>query len=247
VGRHPLLEALRAGRSLRRILLASGSRTSISPELLRLAAERNVPVVEMPRERLDALAEHHQGVLAEAAPFAYADLAELLARSDGEAGPDQVAPLLLAVDSLQDPQNFGSLLRTALAVGAKGVLLPERRAVSVTAAVGRASAGAIEHLRIAQVTNLARALREAKEHGFWIVGLDVAGPQLYTEAELRGPMVVVVGAEGGGLGRLVAETCDLLVRIPMQGPLDSLNAAVAGSLVLYEAYRQRQSSASASS
>jgi 23S rRNA (guanosine2251-2'-O)-methyltransferase len=194
---------------------------------------------------LDALAEHHQGVVAEAAPFVYAELSELLAQSEAEAPAE--TPFLLAVDSLQDPQNFGSLLRTALAVGARGVLLPERRAVSVTPAVGRASAGAIEYLRIAQVTNLVRSLREAKDHGYWIVGLDMDGATPYCEADLQGPLVVVVGGEGSGLGRLVAETCDLLVRIPMQGPLDSLNAAVAGSLVLYEAYRQRQSSASASS
>ena len=132
-------------------------------------------------------------------------------------------------------------------VGARGVVLPERRTVAVTPAVGRASAGAIEHLRIAQVTNLTRALREAKESGYWVVGLDMDGPVLYSQADLRGPLLVVVGAEGSGLGRLVAETCDLLIRIPMEGPLDSLNAAVAGSLVLYEAYRQRQSSASSSS
>jgi 23S rRNA (guanosine2251-2'-O)-methyltransferase len=148
---------------------------------------------------------------------------------------------LLALDRLQDPQNLGTLLRTALATGVDGLLLPEHRSVDVTPAVVRASAGAVEHLSIARVTNLSRALTELKEHGLWVYGLDVHARQPFWEVDWRGPSVVVVGAEGPGLGQLVRSTCDVLVSVPMQadGP-ESLNAAVAGSLVLYEAYRQRR-------
>lgn len=162
-----------------------------------------------------------------------------LLRAIREAPPDQ-PPIVLAVDALQDPQNFGSLLRTALAAGALGAILPERRSVGVTAAVGRASAGAIEHLRIARVVNLVRALRELQEAGLWVVGLDAGAPITYDQADLTAPLVVVVGSEGTGLGRLVSETCDVVVQLPMVGSTESLNAAVAGSIVLYEALRQRR-------
>jgi 23S rRNA (guanosine2251-2'-O)-methyltransferase len=219
-------------------MLAEGAHGPLPADLLPLAAERSVPLQKVPRERLDALADHHQGLVAEAAPYAYADFVDLLAA--GRAAPAERPPLLLAVDALQDPQNFGNLLRTGLAAGIAGVVLPERRSVGVTPAVGRASAGAIEHLRIARVVNLPRALRELKQAGLWVVGLDAAGPEVYDRADLTVPLVVVVGSEGSGLGRLVAETCDLSLRLPMLGPIDSLNAAVAGSIVLYEALRQRR-------
>lgn len=238
IGRHPVIEALRAGRRVVRLLVVDDGPSEAGQDVLKLAAERSVPVQRVPRERLDRLADHHQGVIAEAAPYVYADFDELVGAIRGM--PPERPPLVLAVDALQDPQNFGSLLRTALAVGAAGVVLPERRAVSVTPAVGRASAGAIEHLRIARVVNLHRALERLKEAGLWVVGLDAEGRELYDRADLTVPLVVVVGAEGHGLGRLTRETCDLLVRLPMLGPLDSLNAAVAGSIVLYEALRQRR-------
>jgi 23S rRNA (guanosine2251-2'-O)-methyltransferase len=174
---------------------------------------------------------HHQGVVAEADTFKYSHLDDLLQTE---------APLLLALDSLQDPQNFGTLLRTAQAVQVDGVLLPEHRAVTVTPAVSNASAGAVEHLRVARVTNLARTLRDLKRHRIWIYGLSLQADDPYWSVDFRGGTVLVVGSEGPGLGRLVAETCDALVRIPMApGSVQSLNASVAGSLVLYEAFRQR--------
>ena len=232
-GRNSVLEALRARRRrVRRVLVASGAH---GLDALRAQCERErVPVEVVDRHRLDQLsAGHHQGVLAEAEPFAYLHLDEVLNN------PEQ-PPFLLALDSLQDPQNFGSLLRTALAVGVTGVLLPEHRAVSVTPAVSNASAGAVEHLAIARVTNLARSLNQLKQHGVWVYGLAVEGAQPYWETDLHGPLALVVGSEGSGLGRLVRETCDGLVHIPMlPGSIESLNASVAGSLVLYEAFRQR--------
>ena len=171
--------------------------------------------------------------MAKADPFPYAQFAALL--------PESTLPLILALDSLQDPQNFGTLLRTALAVDASGVVIAEHRAVGVTPAVSNASAGAVEQLRIARVTNLTRSLRELKQRDVWVYGLAVDARQPYWEADLSGAVALVVGSEGAGLSRLVAETCDALVSIPMApGSIQSLNASVAGSLVLYEAFRQRR-------
>jgi 23S rRNA (guanosine2251-2'-O)-methyltransferase len=148
---------------------------------------------------------------------------------------------LLVLDSLQDPQNFGTLLRTAQASGVHGVVLPEHRAVGVTPAVSNASAGAVEHLRVSRVTNLVRTLKELKQHGIWVYGLAIGAGQPYFEADLSGPLALVVGSEGGGLGRLVAESCDALLDIPMApDAIQSLNASVAGSLVVYEAFKQRR-------
>jgi 23S rRNA (guanosine2251-2'-O)-methyltransferase len=181
--------------------------------------------------------DHHQGVVAEADSFPYVHLDDLLASAqDSAARP----PLLLALDSLQDPQNFGTLLRTALAVGVHGVVIPEHRAVAVTPAVSNASAGAVEHLDVARVTNLARSLQHVQSRGLWVLGLSMEAVQSYWAADLSGPLLLVVGSEGPGLSRLVRETCDLLIHIPMQPrSIQSLNASVAGSLVLYEAFRQR--------
>jgi len=190
-----------------------------------------VPVERADRQRLDRLVghEHHQGVIAEAAPFPYDDFDDL------------AGDLLLVLDSLQDPQNFGTLLRTAQACGVSGVVIPEHRAVGVTPAVSNASAGAIEHLRVARVTNLARALGVLKQRDVWIYGLAVEAHQPFWTLDWSTPAALVVGSEGPGLGRLVRETCDALISIPMaEHAVQSLNAAVAGSIVLYEAYRQRQ-------
>jgi 23S rRNA (guanosine2251-2'-O)-methyltransferase len=232
-GRNSVREALRAGRrSIRRVLVARG--THGIEALIAEAESRRVVVEIVDRHRLDPLGgAHHQGVVAEAEPFRYAGLEALLRPPD--------TSFLLALDSLQDPQNFGTLLRTAQAVGVDGVLIPEHRAVSVTPAVSNASAGAVEHLQVVRVTNLARSLQQLKQDGVWTFGLAVDAEQPYWAADLGGPIAVVVGSEGSGLGRLVRETCDVLVTIPMAaGSVQSLNASVAGSLVLYEVFRQRR-------
>jgi 23S rRNA (guanosine2251-2'-O)-methyltransferase len=207
--------------------------------LLDEAQQRRIPIDMLDRREMDRLAgDHHQGVLADADEFAYAHLDDLLELADTRAEP----ALLLALDSLQDPQNFGTLLRTAQACGVHGVLIPEHRAVGVTPAVSNASAGAVEHLQIAQVTNLARALGQLKSRGVWVYGLAVDVDQPYWSVDFDGPLALVVGAEHGGLGRLVREACDVLVNIPMAaGAIQSLNASVAGSLVLYQAFSKRRS------
>jgi 23S rRNA (guanosine2251-2'-O)-methyltransferase len=234
-GRNSVHEALRAERRPIRRLVVADSANGLEP-LIALARARGIIVERLDRHRLDQrVGVHHQGVVAEAEPFPYSSVADIL---------DQNSPLILALDSLQDPQNFGTLLRTALAVGVDGVLIPEHRAVGVTPAVCNASAGAVEHLRIARVTNLVRSLRQLKESDkdIWVYGLavELEGTRPYWSADLSGPLALVVGSEGSGLGRLVTETCDAVVHIPMlPNSIESLNASVAGSLVLYEAYRQR--------
>jgi 23S rRNA (guanosine2251-2'-O)-methyltransferase len=235
-GRNSVVEALRAGRRrIHRILVAKKSHGL--DHVLAEARARRIRVERIDRQLIDRLiASHHQGVLAEAEPFRYAHLEDVLAAASALEEP----PLLLVLDSLQDPQNFGALLRTAQAVGVHGVLIPEHRAVGVTPAVSNASAGAVEHLDVARVTNLARTLHQLKSQGVWIYGLAVEAERAYWAADLNGPLALVVGSEGSGLGRLVRETCDVLVTIPMAaGSVQSLNASVAGSLVLYEAFRQR--------
>lgn len=236
-GRHPVLEALRAGETVERVLVAKGTQTA-GPlaDILKLAQQRGVRVAWVERRELDRLGGVHQGVAAEIRAFEYADIEDILALAGSRGEPS----LVLALDSVQDVNNLGSLIRTADAVGAHGVILPEHRAAGVTPAVRKASAGAVAHLPIAQVTNLARTLEGLKKQGLWIVGLDMDGRESYDRYDWRTPTVLVVGSEGKGLGRLVAETCDVLVHLPMRGHVDSLNAAVAGSIVLYEAWRSRE-------
>ena len=230
-GRHAVLEALRAGRRhIRRIFLAEGTeRSPILAEIVAAARLAGCAVVEAPRQRLnDAVPANHQGVIAQAAEYPYVDLDALLTATGDR--------LYLALDHLQDVQNFGTLLRTAEAMGVTGVLLPGRRSAAVTPAVVNASAGAVEHLRIALVGNLVQTLEALKANGVWVAGLDAVPEAIpLAKANLSGPLVLVVGAEGVGLSRLVRERCDWLVSIPMVGKVESLNAAIAGAVVLVAA------------
>ncbi len=237
-GRHPVLEALRAGRSIDRLYLAEGARPiGVLGELIVLGRERAVPTQSVDRRALDRLSEgaNHQGVIAEVASYRYRSVDDLIAA--GLAGTG--LPLIVGLDSLEDPQNFGTLVRTADAVGATGIIIPQHRAVGVTPAVEKASAGAVEYVPIARATNLGKALVSLKERGYWAVGLDEAATEPYDRFRVDVPLVLVVGAEGKGLGRLVRETCDVVVRLPQRGHVSSLNAAVAGSIVLYEIQRRR--------
>lgn len=236
VGRNPVLEALRSGRSIVKLLLAQGATEGSIRQIRALARERGIPMQEVGRARLDTISPHHQGVVAVVAARSYADLDDILARVR-EGGRD---PLLLVLDGVQDPQNLGALVRIADAAGVQGVIIPERRATGLTATVAKVSAGAIEYVPVARVTNLVRTLQTLKEEGFWICGADVGADQAYHQAALTGPLAVVIGGEGRGLGRLVGEHCDFRVRIPMHGRVNSLNAAMAGAVLLFEVQRQRQ-------
>jgi 23S rRNA (guanosine2251-2'-O)-methyltransferase len=238
-GRNAVTEALRAGRRpLRRVLVAGGAREVGLRPIVDAAREAGVTLTEAPREQLDRLAPgaNHQGVLLEAGAYPYADPDPLL---DAEVPG---GPLYLLLDQLQDPQNVGTLLRSAEAVGVTGVLIPEHRAAAITPAVVNASAGATEWLRIAKVTNLTRTIARLKERNVWVAGLEgVPEARPIDAADLRGALALVVGSEGSGISRLVREACDFLVRLPMHGQIGSLNAAVAGSVALYAADRQRSS------
>jgi 23S rRNA (guanosine2251-2'-O)-methyltransferase len=238
-GRNAVREALRAGRrKIYKLVLAQGTKeTGVIADIATLANNSGVPIQRVERHQLDRLGDfNHQGVAAEAAPYPYVELEEILAEADQR----QEMPLLLMLDCLQDPQNFGALLRTAEIVGVHGVVIPKRRAVGITPAVVNSSAGATEHLLVARVTNLVRAMEELKSKGLWMVGLeDVPQAQPYYQSDLASPLALVVGSEGRGLGRLVRETCDMLIKLPMRGRISSLNAAVAGSIALYELWRQR--------
>lgn len=216
------------------MLLAEGNRGERAEAIRRRAESRNIPVRVHPRAVLDALTPHHQGVIAEVSPYAYGDFGELLAGLDMES-----APMLLVLDSIQDPQNVGSLIRTAAAAGVAGVVLPDRRACEVTPTVVRASAGLAERVNVVQVGNLARAIQDLKRRGFWTVGLAAEAPRAAYDANLRGSVAIVVGGEGMGIRQLVGRTCDELVSVPMAAGVESLNAAIAGAIALFEAVRQR--------
>lgn len=236
-GRHAVLEALRARQRVRRILVdeeARASQRSLT-EVLEAASRAQIPVEWTARGRLDAIHPRHQGVAAEIDAFAYTPFHDLKTRVQGTAGN----ALVLVLDRLQDPQNVGSLLRTALAVAVTGVVIPERRAAEITPAVVRSSAGAVEHLTVSRVPNTVRALAELRALGVWIAGLDAHDGKPYDEVDLTGPLALVVGSEGSGLSRLVRETCDFLIHLPMAGHSESLNASVAGSIALYHVYRLR--------
>lgn len=240
-GRQPVWETLRAGRrQVFQVLLARGiKQAGIVSQILALAKDDNVPVQLLDRHAFNRFGGevNHQGLAAEVSGYPYLDLAAVLSAARQAEEP----PLLLLLDHIQDPQNLGSLLRTSEATGVHGVVLPQRRAADVTPAAVRASAGAAEHVRVAQVPNLVQAIESLKTEGIWLAGLE-AWPtaQIHTATDLRGPLGLVIGSEGGGLARLVRERCDFLIRLPMYGQIESLNAAVAGAIALYEIRRQRE-------
>ncbi|HHY15914.1 MAG TPA: 23S rRNA (guanosine(2251)-2'-O)-methyltransferase RlmB [Firmicutes bacterium] len=235
-GRQPVLEALRSGREINRLLIAKGQRKGSIRQILTLAEKRGVLIQEVDRRVLDRLSEidNHQGVLAQLAQVEYLSLDELLARDKTEGW----APLLVLLDGIQDPHNLGSIIRSAEAAGAHGVIIPERRAAGVTAAAMKASAGAANYLPVCRVVNLVDAMETLKKAGYWIAGADMEGEACFQQ-DLTGPLALVVGGEGKGLSRLVREKCDFLTSIPMRGRIGSLNASVAAAVLLFEVLRQR--------
>jgi 23S rRNA (guanosine2251-2'-O)-methyltransferase len=236
-GRNAVLEVLRADRRrVTRLILARDLRESENlRQIVQHTRAHKIPVERVDRSELDVIAHGHQGVVAESSPFRYSPVADIMAR----AGEENQAPLVLLLDILQDPQNVGTLIRTAFAVGAHGVILPPRRGVGITPGVVAASAGTCEHMLVA-VANIAQAIRQLKGEDVWIVGLE-ASPQVQTleSFAVPGGIGLVIGGEEKGMRRLVRESCDALVRIPMRPGVDSLNAAVAGSIVLYALWQAR--------
>ena len=236
-GRNPVYETLQAGRRhCFRLMVAQGTQEKGRlAEILQFAQKKPIPVEQAPRARLDAISDGHQGVALEASAYPYCAVQDIMALSEGRSEP----PFLLILDALQDPQNLGTLLRTAEGVGVHGVLLPLRHTVTVTPAVVSASSGACEHLLIAQA-NLAQVIQTLKEAGVWVVGLEGGGQaERVGRVRLDGPLALVVGSEGQGMRSLTRDSCDVLVQLPMRGRVESLNAAVAGSIALYLAWQAR--------
>jgi 23S rRNA (guanosine2251-2'-O)-methyltransferase len=237
-GIHAVKEALEAQRPIDRIAIAKGRQDTRIEEIVQLARLHGVPVRFEDRGQLDRLAnsKDHQGVVALAAARAAATLEDILAQANKGRGQ---AGLIVLLDGVEDPHNLGAIIRTVLAAGAHGVVIPERRAAGLTDTVARSSAGALAHLPVAKVTNLARAMEQLKEAGYWLVGLDEEADKSYTEADYTSPVGIVLGSEGQGLHELTRKRCDFVVSLPTTGPVKSLNVSVAAGVVLFEALRQR--------
>lgn len=233
-GRNPIREALKSGRDIEQLLVARGELSGSAREIVQMAKERRVPVKEVDRARLDAITRNHQGMLAFASAYRYSTVEDMLdlARERGE------APFLILLDGITDPHNLGAIIRTAECAGAHGVIVQERRAVGLTPAAVKASAGAVEYLPVARVTNLTSTIERLKREGVWTYAADMAGED-YAALDLTGPIALVIGAEGEGVSRRVLESCDRTVSVPIRGKLDSLNASVAAGVLMYAVLRAR--------
>ncbi len=236
-GRNALTEALKAGRTIDKVFIADGDTDKGLQRLAAQAKEAGAVVVPVDRRRLDLMSttHAHQGIIAQAAAHEYATLDEILE----EAAARNQAPLIVICDELSDPHNLGAIIRTAECAGAHGVIIPKRRSVGLTATVAKASAGAVEYLRVARVGNINQAITELKEKGVWVFGTAAEGSVPMYQANLTIPAAIVIGNEGDGMSQLVRKNCDMLLSIPMAGRISSLNASNAASILLYEAVRQR--------
>lgn len=236
-GRNAVIEALRAGRTIDKIFIAKGDVDKTLGHIASKARSAGIVVTEADRRKLDAMSQTHahQGVIALCAVKEYSTIEDMLAVA-AERGE---APFLVLCDEISDPHNLGAIIRTAECAGAHGVIIPRRRSVGLTAVVGKASAGALEYMPVARVANLVSTIRDLKARGVWVFGTAADGDTTLTGADLRGPAAIVIGNEGSGMSRLVAESCDLKVSIPLKGHISSLNASTAAAVLLYEAVRQR--------
>ncbi len=235
-GRNAVLEALRAGRTVDKLFILDGCKDGPVMSIKREASKRGCIVKYVEKERLDQISQtgKHQGVIAYAAAYAYAEVEDILAKAK-ERGE---APFIFLLDNIEDPHNLGAIIRTANLAGAHGVIIPKNRAVGLTATVAKASAGAINYTPVAKVTNLGQTIEELKKEGMWFVCADMDGAPMYS-LDLKGPIGMVIGSEGNGVGRLIKEKCDFTAAIPMKGDIDSLNASVAAGVLAYEIVRQR--------
>ena len=236
-GRNAVAAALRAGTPIDKLYVSRGENDRTLGRIIALAKKSGVVVAECDRRKLDAMSEthSHQGVIAQAAAQAYASVEDILQRAAGKGEP----PLLVVCDQISDPHNLGAIIRSAECAGAHGVIIPKRRSAGLTAVVAKTSAGAVSYMPVARVPNLPALLKELKKRGVWVFGTAAGGTVSLYEADLRSPAAIVIGSEGNGMGRLVEESCDFLISIPLKGSISSLNASAAAAIVLYEAVRQR--------
>lgn len=236
-GRNPVIEAIKGDREIDKILIAKGSEQGSIQKIIGMAKEKKIVIQYVEKAKLDSMSETkaHQGVIALVTPYSYKTVEDIMKTAEDK----NEDPLIIILDEIEDPHNLGAIIRTAECVGAHGVIIPKRRAVGLTPVVIKASAGAVEHMNIAKVSNIASTIEELKESGVWIYGTDMKGEQDYFQRDLTGPIAIVIGSEGKGIGRLIKEKCDFLVKIPMAGKVSSLNASVAASVMMYEVLRQR--------
>jgi 23S rRNA (guanosine2251-2'-O)-methyltransferase len=236
IGRNPVMEAIRSGRDINKIWISEGANKGQIHKLIELANQNKVIIQTAPNKKLDSMVEgNHQGVVASVAAYEYAELDDLFALAEKR----NEQPFFLILDEIEDPHNLGSIMRTADAVGAHGIIIPKRRAVGLTAAVAKSSTGAIEYIPVARVTNLARTIEDLKQRGLWIVGTDAKGADDYRNLDGNMSLGLIIGSEGKGMSRILREKCDFLIKLPMVGKVTSLNASVAASLLMYEVYRKR--------
>lgn len=237
VGKNPIIEAIQSDRSINKIYIADGINKASIHNLLTLMKEKKIVTQFVPRKKLDQMAEgqQHQGIVAEVAPYDYIEINEIVANLK----KSQKLPFLVMLDGIEDPHNLGSILRTADVTGVNGVIIPKRRSVGLTSTVAKTSAGAIEHVPVSRVTNLAQTLDYLKDEGYWVVGTDASAKQSFIELDYKMPVCIVIGSEGKGISRLIKEKCDFFVNMPMQGNVNSLNASVAAGIIMYEVYRKR--------
>lgn len=236
-GRNPVIEAIRGGREIDKILIAKGSEQGSINKIIGMAKDKKIVIQYVEKAKLDSMSETkaHQGVIALVTPYSYVEVDDIIKAAEDK----NEDPFIIILDEIEDPHNLGAIIRTAECGGAHGVIIPKRRAVGLTPVVIKSSAGAVEHMNIAKVSNIASTIEELKKRGIWIYGADMEGKHEYFQKDLTGPIAIVIGSEGKGIGRLIKEKCDFLVKIPMKGKVSSLNASVAASVMMYEVLRQR--------
>jgi len=236
-GRNSVLELLESGKDINKIFVTKGEKHGSINKILAIAKERKVVVVEKDKKQMDEIAQNdnYQGVIAFVPPFEYCEIEDILdyAKQKNE------DPFVLILDEIEDPHNLGSIIRTAETAGVHGVIIPKRRAASVNSTVNKVSSGAVEYMHIARVTNITDSIQKLKNAGLWICGTDINAKKYYYEQDLTGPLGIVIGNEGKGMGEKVRKNCDFLVKIPMKGKVTSLNASVSAGIVIYEALKQR--------
>ncbi|MDD9272134.1 23S rRNA (guanosine(2251)-2'-O)-methyltransferase RlmB [Paenibacillus sp. GCM10023248] len=239
-GKHSVMEAIRAGRTINKIWIAENAQKQFAGPIVAEAKNLGILVQFTDKRKLDQMVEglQHQGVIAQVAAYAYVEVEEIIAKAKS-LGQD---PFILILDEIEDPHNLGSILRTADCTGVHGVIIPKRRSVGLTATVSKTSAGAVEYVPVARVTNIAQTIEQLKEQGVWVAGTDVTAAQDVYKANFNMPIALVIGNEGKGVGRLIKEKCDFLVKLPMAGHVNSLNASVAAGVLMYEVVRQRHQS-----
>lgn len=236
-GRNSVLELLESGKDINKILIAGGEKHGSIHKIIAIAKERKVMVVEVDKGKLAQLAQtsNHQGVIAIVPPFDYCQVYDIIQAAKNK----KEDPFILILDGIEDPHNLGSIIRTAETAGIHGVIIPKRRAASVNSTVNKVSAGAVEHMKIARVNNITETIQKLKEQGIWICGTDMDTNQYYYNQDLTGPLAIVIGSEGFGMSRLVKESCDFIIKIPMKGKITSLNASVSTGIIVYESVKQR--------